>query len=383
MSNIRSLLSQELHTNPSLYVKISEISGFTQEKINSFLTNETVFLDFGKLIDVIDTFFPEQADDLINQYIRALNVNHPTAQQVLEYVFINRLDYSFPFLYRMMGASNEENQNFASIYKFHYENYAKPFKYDFHETKSSPTLHAFKTIMETYSLYKQDEVPTLIRKKEYVEYTINSFVEDEFIRNYYLLHHYRVLMGIMLDQNEIQECRRMANEILHFQKRVSLNFANNAYHCLGISYLFEDYDKGIYYLKKTQDLYRKMPHFPDSDIHSSINLHQILWRREPEELRPTSKKTEDKHDIVLYYISKNEFIAAEEIMCNIEESTLSQRDSAFHFYYKGILEDNSDHLYKSIMLFKQIGNKFYIQLPINELKKKGMNPILLDTLLIN
>ncbi|UOE93786.1 AimR family lysis-lysogeny pheromone receptor [Alkalihalobacillus sp. LMS39] len=383
MSNIRSLLSQELQTDPSLLLKISEISGFKEEEINSFLTNETVFLDFGKLLDVIDSFFPEQANDLIEHYIKSLNINHPTAQQVLEYVFINRLDYSFPFLYRMMGASNEENQNFASIYKFHYENYAKPFKYDFRETKSSPTLHAFKTIMEAYTLYKQVDVPTLIRKKEYVEYTINNFVKDEFIRNYYLLHHYRVLMGIMLDQNEIEECRRMANEILQLRKRVSLNFANNAYHCLGISYLFEDYDKGIYYLKKTRDLYRKMPQFPDSDIHSSINLHQMLWNREPEELRPNSNVIGDKHDIVFYFVHKHDFESAKEILFNIDESKISQRDSAFHFYLKGILEDDSDHLYKSIMLFKQIGNKFYIQLPINELKKKGMNPILLDTLLIN
>ncbi|WP_026672347.1 AimR family lysis-lysogeny pheromone receptor [Alkalihalobacterium bogoriense] len=384
MSNLQNLLSKQLQANPSLYLKISEISGLTKEELDAFLFDKTIFLDFGKVLDIVDYVCHDNSAEIIKQYIEALDVNHPTAQQVLEYLFINRFDYCNSFLERMLKANNQENKYFATVYKQHYQDLGQLFQYDLHEIASSPTLHAFKTIMELYSLFRHDQIPTIIRKKDYVEYTINHFVQDEFIRNYYLLHHYRILMAILLDQNVINECRRMANEILHLKSRVGPNFSINANHVLGISFLFEDYDKGLDYLYKTRELYRNRPKKGhDGDIHSSINLHQILWNREPEDLRPTSKKASDMHDIVHYYISKNEFVAANGILSNIEESELSQRDSAFHFYYKGILEDNSDHLYKSIMLFKQIGNKFYIQLPINELKKKGMNPILLDTLLIN
>ncbi|UOE93787.1 AimR family lysis-lysogeny pheromone receptor [Alkalihalobacillus sp. LMS39] len=384
MPNIRDLLSKQLQANPSLHLKISEISGLTKEELDNFTMDKTIFLDFGKILAIVNYVCPEVSSEVIKQYIETLDVNHPTAQQVLEYVFINRFDYSYSFLKRMIRALNEENKYFATVYEQHYKDLGQLFQYDIKEVANSPTLHAFKTIMELYSLFRHDQIPTIIRKKDYVEYTINHFVQDEFIRNYYLLHHYRILMAILLDQNEINECRRMANEILHLKDRVGPNFSINANHVLGISFLFEDYDKGLEYLYETKELYRKRPsNGHDGDIHSSINLHQIMWNREPEDLRPSSKKPSDIHDIAHYYISKNEFVLANEILSNIKESELSQRDSAFHFYYKGILEDDSDHLYKSIMLFKQIGNKFYIQLPINELKKKGMNPILLDTLLIN
>ncbi|UOE93789.1 AimR family lysis-lysogeny pheromone receptor [Alkalihalobacillus sp. LMS39] len=383
MSNLRNLLSEQLQENPSLYLKISEISNHTKEELNDFIYDKTIFLDFGKLLDIINVISPENSAEIIKQYIETIDVNHPTAQQVLEYVFINRFDYCYSFLNRMLEAMNEENRYFATVYKLHYKNLSQWFQYDLNEIASSPTLHAFKTIIELYSLYTHDHIPTALRKKDYVEYTINNFVQDEFIRKYYLVHYYRVLMIILLNQDEISECRRMANEILRLKDRVGYNFLKNAYHVLGMSYLFEDYDKGIHYLYKTRELYKIHPFSYDGDLHSSINLHQILWGEEPEDLRFNSEKNLDIHDIVHYYIMKNDYAKARQTLLKVNEDEIKERDNAFHFLYKGILEDNTDHFYKSIMLFKQIGDKLHCQLPINELKKRGLNPLLIDTLLIN
>ncbi|WP_026672350.1 AimR family lysis-lysogeny pheromone receptor [Alkalihalobacterium bogoriense] len=384
MPNVRYLLSKELQANPSLYIKISEISGLTKEELDEFLFDKTIFLDFGELLNIMNGVCPENSAESIKQYIETLDVNHPTAQQVLEYVFINRFDYCYSFLERMLEATNEENRYFATVYKQHYKDLGQLFQYDLQEIACSPTLHAFKTIMELYALYRNDEIPTIVRKKEYVEYTIKNFVRDDFIRNYYLLHYYRVLMVISLQRYEISESRRMANEILHLKDRIGQNFLINAYHVLGMSYLYEDYDQGLYYLYKTREMYINRPATGrDGDIHSSINLHQILWGKEPEDLRFSSKKHADVHDIVHYYIMKNDFEKARQTLLQVNEAEISPRDNAFHFLYKGILEDSTDHFYKSIMLFKQIGDKLHCQLPINELKKKGLNSLLLDTLLVN
>ncbi|WP_026672348.1 AimR family lysis-lysogeny pheromone receptor [Alkalihalobacterium bogoriense] len=384
MSNIRKLLSKQLQANPSLYLKISEISGLTKEELDAFLFDKTIFLDFGKILDIVYYVCPENSAEIIKQYINTLDVNHPTAQQVLEYVFINRVDYCYSFLNRMIEATNAENSYFATVYKQHYKNPGQMFQYDLQDIAKSPTLHAFKSIMELYALYKNDEFATIIRKKDYVEYTINNFVEDEFIRGYYLLHFNRLFMVISLFKYEISECRRMIKEILQLQNRVHGLLLTSAYHTLGMSYLFEDYDKGLLYLYKTREMYRNRPATGgDGDIHSSINLHQIIWGKEPEDLRFNSKINADIHDIVHYYIMKDDFEKARQVFLTVNEAEISPRDNAFQFFYKGILEDNTDHFYKSIMLFKQVGNKLHLQLPLNELKKRGLNPLLLDTLLIN
>ncbi|UOE93788.1 AimR family lysis-lysogeny pheromone receptor [Alkalihalobacillus sp. LMS39] len=384
MANIRKLLSEQLQANSFLYLKISEVSGLSKERLDAFLFDKTIFLDFGKLLDIVNAVCPENSADIIKHYIETLDVNHPTAQQALEYLFINRFDYRYTFLNRMVQAKNEENKYFATVYKQHYDNPSQLFQYDLQEIANSPTLHAFKSIMELYALYRNEELTPIIRKKEYVEYTIKNFVEDEFIRKYYLLHFNRLFMVISLYKYEISDCRGMANEILHLNNQVDGLILVSTYHTLGMSYLFEDYDKGLLYLYKAKEMYRRrQENGRDGDIHSSINLHQIIWNKEPEDLRFNSKKNADIHDIVHYYIMKNDYVKARQVLLTVNEAEISPRDNAFHFFYKGILEDNTDHFYKSIMLFKQVGNKLHLQLPLNELRKRGLNPLLLDTLLIN
>lgn len=384
MPNIRDLLSKQLQANPSLYLKISEISGLTKEELDNFTMDKTIFLDFGQLLEIVYYIYPENSAEIIKHYVELLNVNHPTAQQVLEYAFINRVDFCDSFLNRMIEATNEENKYFATVYKQHYKDPGQLFQYDLQDIAKSPTLHAFKSIMELYALYRNDEFATINRKKDYVEYTINNFVEDDFIREYYLLHFNRLFMIISLFKYEISECRRMVKEILQLKNRVDVFYLTSAYHTLGMSYLFEDYDKGLLFLYKSREMYRKRQETgSDGDIHSSINLHQIIWGKEPEDLRFNSKINADIHDIVHYYIMKDDYEKARQVLLTVNEAEISPRDNAFQFLYKGILEDNTDYFYKSIMLFKQVGNKLHLQLPLNELKKRGLNPLLLDTLLIN
>lgn len=379
------LLFQLVQDNESIYERIMKTTSLPKSVINTFIVDHSVYLDFGKILMIIDDLFHENADSLLEDYIINLDVNHQTAQQVLEFCFMNFTPCRYDFLYNMCEATNNDNKAFAQIYQNHYDNLDKkinPFNIT-NGNYNTPTLHAFKILMEAYSQYNMDMIPTLITKKDFLEYTINEFVSDPFIRDYYLVRFYRILMLIMLDQNEVKECRRMANQILNLSLTLSAAFKIQAIHAIGMSYLFENYELGLDYLYKAKKLYKSSSISTDGDIHSSINLHQIYWGKEPEDLKFYSQKTSDVLDVAFYRMMKKDVYEAKKTMKQVNENTLSQRDSAFYFYIKGILDDDTNYLYKSIMQFKQIGDKFYVQLPIKVLEKKGFNPLLIETILIS
>lgn len=378
------LLYHLVQDNESISERIINTTKLPKSNINSFIVDHSVFLDFGKVLLIIDDLFEENSESLLEDYIMNLDVNHQTAQQIVEFCFMNFTPYRYDFLFKMCEATNIDNKEFAQIYRNHYDNPNKkidPFNIT-DGNYNTPTLHAFKILMEAYAQYSMDMIPTLITKKDFLEYTINEFVSDPFIRDYYLVRFYRILMIIMLDQNEVQECRRMANEILNLSLTLSPAFKIQAIHAIGMSYLYENYELGLDYLYKAKKLYTSSSISSDGDIHSSINLHQIYWGKEPEDLKFHSQKNSDILDVIYYHMLINDVNEAKKTMKQVNENTLSQRDSAFYFYVKGMLEDDMNYLYKSIMQFKQIGDKFYVQLPIKVLEKKGFNPLLIETILI-
>ncbi|UOE93793.1 AimR family lysis-lysogeny pheromone receptor [Alkalihalobacillus sp. LMS39] len=185
----------------------------------------------------------------------------------------------------------------------------------------------------------------------------------------------------MLYQNNVTECRRMANQVIDIKVRKSLKHKATMLQTIGMSYLFEDYEQGISHLYKAKKLYDEIADGKNGEIHSSINLHQIHWGKEPEDLKFDSEEPYDKHDIIYYLVKNKKVNEAKQLIESIDETRLSDRDLAFHFFSKGLVDRNLDFMYKSILQFKKIGNLFYIRLPLDELRKQGVNDLLLKTIL--
>jgi hypothetical protein len=63
---------------------------------------------------------------------------------------------------------------------------------------------------------------------------------------------------------------------------------------------------------------------------------------------------------------------------NFEELTYHQK--GFNLFYQGLLFGDKSCFYKSIEYFNLVGEKFYKQLPIMELRKKGEIEMVLSAL---
>lgn len=71
------------------------------------------------------------------------------------------------------------------------------------------------------------------------------------------------------------------------------------------------------------------------------------------------------------YIKKQELDKAQEIMNSINFEELSVFYKAFYNLYKGMLYNDIDSLYMSLMYFKEVNSKFYALLPCKELIKRN------------
>lgn len=383
MLDLKTMIKQEINKDPSLFTELVNVAEVSSSELDTFINKPNSSLLFGELVNIIEYLFPEKDIEILEEYSKRIDINKYDARQALEYLFINLLPSRFDYLNKLKVSTDEENREFAKIYELHYQNKNSLLKYihlnDIHF--NSHTLHSFKCILEMYHHYYEDKIDMLLSMKDYVEYTIREYVNDPFLKKYYLLRFYSVLSLVMLHQNNVSECRRMANVVINLKARKSTIHKARMFHSIGLSYLFEDYEEGIKHLYKAKELYDDISYDNNGDIHSSINLHQIQWGKEPEMLRHDSEEPSDKHDIIYYFVKNKEIEKAIKLIESISAPNLSERDLAFHYFSRGLVDRNLDFMYKSILQFKKIGDMFYIRLPVNELRKQGVNDLLIKTIL--
>ncbi|UOE93791.1 hypothetical protein [Alkalihalobacillus sp. LMS39] len=189
MLDLKTMIKQEINKDPSLFTELVNVAEVSSSELDTFINKHNSSLLFGELVNIIEYLFPEKDIEILEEYSKRIDVNKYDARQALEYLFINMLPSRNEYLNKLKTSSNEENREFAKIYELHYENKNSLLKYihlnDLHF--KSQTLHSFKCISEMYQHYFEDKIEMLLSMKEYVEFTINEYVTDKFLKKYYFL----------------------------------------------------------------------------------------------------------------------------------------------------------------------------------------------------
>lgn len=320
--------------------------------------------------------FPDEKFDLINDSCIYIN-GYQNLRLAMEYAAFHKFYKVLIYLIKKQCDNedlNKNNKDWINIYEL-------ILKY-----KDNPVLlseESRKIRSHTYEMNILKDI-LLIRKYHYHK-DFNYFLSFEFenlqskidkinsplIRNYFSTRVSEYFGWINLHLNKIDEARQNFSDII----KLNIDPEGNAhaFHGLGLSYQFDDFEKSLEILKTSKNIFKRLFNQNEVDnVTRSINFLSCFWGNYNSYVM-LNKKEEDKHEIALIESSKGNFETAKTIIdgLHFDCDNKDENKIAFHLYYKGIICHDRSSLLRSIMLFRKCNDRFYIRLPCLELLSMG------------
>jgi len=154
------------------------------------------------------------------------------------------------------------------------------------------------------------------------------------------------------------KAREYANK--NISQEICAIFKANSYYILGTSFTFESYEQSVLNTKQAIEVYREADYevfadelerwfLPFLDAHHGV------------------KVTEGVSVVIAHYEAKwGDKQKALEI---IERDVSEAEEAMYYFYYKGLATGDGDMLFKSLSQFLKVGDLFFAQLPLEQLRK--------------
>ena len=341
--------------------------------------------DFNGLIRVVRKLFPLTESELMSDYAKTLDVNRKTARYMLEYASVNNLkDLASYMREKLNDSRNSVSKAWGAIYNIDHKAFTNQI-----------TLHQSISMAAEYINHEHAEVRAysrLIQIYGYHDLKINTAVDelmklaekdideikDTFIRDSYGARLAVIAGHDYLHSGDVKNARLQGKKILLSSSCESFKTLANL--SLGNSYLFESFNDAKKYLKKALELcYMQNDTYYAKQVRGSMNFLHNYWSKEvPYQMTDDSVST--SHDKAYQLINKGDKEEALQLLNSINLEDCSDCEKGFNYFYRGLISNNKDDYYTSIMHFKNISEKFYRNAALIELQKIGENDVLLRTL---
>ncbi|WP_102273220.1 AimR family lysis-lysogeny pheromone receptor [Cytobacillus massiliigabonensis] len=245
-------------------------------------------------------------------------------------------------------------------------------------TPKTKEMQILALITEVWCRYKLNDFKTMSLLISGLEYAINKINED-FIRDSYGIRLNEVLAYVNLYKfNNITLAREIAEKIIF--SNCSATFTTSASYILGMSFLFDNYEKCLGYIERHRELLVESGRLKELEVIDNCDIPFInnVWRKQE---RPN---TNDISELAHFEaVVGNKELALELINKAIEnEEKEGRKPSGFKFYYKALATNDASLFMKSLIMFSKNGDKFYANLPYKYLKEdetfKSMAALLID-----
>jgi hypothetical protein len=273
-----------------------------------------------------------------------------------------------------INSSNPLHQEWARVYRLFYqrskvgitpEHLVKSVQY---QNSDHPEMFIAYRLLHAYGSYDQREFGVLHSIFKIILEEIEKIKESN-LESFYRFRLGQLLANIYFRQNELDKAREQSQIIINDCHTHS--FVASAYHTLGLSYLYEDYDAGMLALENSLQLYDQ--HNQKNYVNQltkSIVFFNNYWGIDKNYLI-FSNQNRDIHERAHYEVRKGNKVKAQEILNKIDFDSLSVTEKGFHHFYKGLALDDIDLLFKSIESFKKIEDKFAANMARLELYRRG------------
>jgi hypothetical protein len=287
----------------------------------------------------------------------------------MEYFAITR---NIPYLEKLVDleskSNNKENRDWSKAYGLvltflkkslpldeqleKIENYAPSYKI--------PAI--VKKIITVYVCHDAKQYTRLFETAKKVVPCISE-IKNQLLREFFSVRLSEILSNAYLyAKADTKKARFYARNVIN-SKYVCAKFKINLYYIMGMSFLFESYDnfreKMNEYVEqlKQQRLLRTIDYIKNNDF----VFANVYWDR-----KEGIEEQSDMLESAYYYAKNGQTARALHLLDDYKD-----KEDPFYLCYRGIAENDPNKLVKAMIELENKGNKFFAQLPLNELRKNA------------
>jgi hypothetical protein len=341
--------------------EIAAVCGTSESMISQFFGYEKE-LSFYHYVAIIRNYSPAKEIEIVSNIAdEFINLEHRSnCRMVLEYASTTR---NFPLLKKMIDSqmtAPKENKDWAKLYNLLYIFQTRSLsgeellsKLECYSPKYTET-RALTKILYSMVYYWIGEYKSMYRAITQSEKIVES-IKNPYIRESFTARVCEVFARMYLYvKNDCKKARYYAKNVIN-SNYVCDKFKVHLYHLIGTSFVFEDYHKAVENFKiyKEMLLLQKREELAKEVDKKDIFFASVLWGIDLENLK-TDDVLEECHLLARRGLPVKE---------------VNETDDPFYLSYKGISENSADTLMRAAVSFINQGNKFFANLPLNELKK--------------
>jgi transcriptional regulator with XRE-family HTH domain len=330
----------------------------------SHFRNDGNELNFKSLLNLSKLLYKNDYIDVMTKW--CLNLTLPkNLKCALEFLSSHRRLDELEILMQMIKKEydSKDLRNWVDLYQILLKHQRNPNDIDYinelrdYAPKSVETK-ILSSIVEIYYFHRKNDYKTILEKSANLP-SCFEMVKDEFIRDSFESRLYEILGYINLYRDSPQTAREYANKII--SKNSCAVFAVSSYYIVGMSLIFEDYDKCLYYLKRYEEMLRMYNWAEYIEIlhNNVIPFINNIWGK--------TRSSDEISDILekAHYEAK---YGSKKTAIELLDSSKDKDESPFSLYYRGIAEEDSTILLQSLVKFMKLGNKFLAKLPYELLR---------------
>ncbi|KQL18818.1 AimR family lysis-lysogeny pheromone receptor [Cytobacillus solani] len=168
--------------------------------------------------------------------------------------------------------------------------------------------------------------------------------------------------NLLYVKSDVNKARQYAKKNIY--QNICPLFKANALYLIGVSNMFESYEICLQYTKKAIDTYRVAGHdkYANDLERSAVPLIKAHFGVKYDE------ETKDLSEIAHYEAKWGDKQKSKKIINKLIEDS---GETMYRLYYKGMAEENEEALFKSLTQFLKIGDNFFAQFPLNQLRRSS------------
>lgn len=376
------MMTNDIEVNGTTQKQYAQMAGVSEPTITRFM-NQKAILGFDSILSIVKHKFPDREEQLMTNYI--LSQDNQNARLALEYCMMNQMpEIADQLIDKLKNSEYSANKEWARVYEIEGMRIKKEISP--HELigmahkieAKSEEMKILAKLLDLYANYDLANYPYLqgliIGLEQYID-----DIKSGFMKRSFKLRLGQALSYIALFNNEVDSCRYYANMVI--ENTDNPYFIATAYHILGNSYLYETFEESLFFLNKAlnyydlsnREQYKKV-------VIRNMNFVKCFWNKEVNTCSRGHQNSnemkelefDDICEIAFYEIRNENTYKAKEILATFDLLEMADRKKGFYYYYMALASgDNIDLFYDSVRYFQKSGDKYYIKLPLKELKRLG------------
>lgn len=326
-----------------------------------------------------------QTTENIDSYIKDLDPNDPLARVSLEYALCSSKRDMVDYLIKKLSTYGDDvSKEWARIYEIDHLVTTKKMSLTesinklTHTQCISKEMSILRKIFQLYNYYdlkafQMIEIMSGLIQEE-INLLDNSYMKDSLQSRVNL-----AMQSMHAHLNQLEKSRVFGHNLR--QIAPTPNLMAIAYKNLGATYILEDYTTSIDYYEKAKKIMEKQQNKTIVyDIQVMINFIHCYWNNGSKALWLRKETPDEMQTFAFYLIKNSEKQKALNILDNVQDKLENNFQLGYHHFYRGLITKSEADFYESVKFFNKLGDYFFRQLPLLELKEMGVDAKVLSAL---